>query len=87
MRAKDDLRIRSWIFLLAGLAGIGYQQWSGEVNGFLLATYLVMTGIPGIAELFSLIRNSPVVLQSSSSQPEQSEPELDTSSSGTSDER
>jgi len=62
-----EARAKSWLLLIAGLAGIGYQQWTGEVNWILLLVFTTMTGIPGIAEIISLIRSSPLVLQSSSS--------------------
>jgi hypothetical protein len=67
---KKDDTLKSWILLVAGLAGIAYQQWTGEVNWLLLLIFTTMTGVPGLAQLFSLIKSSPIVLQSQSSPPE-----------------
>jgi hypothetical protein len=78
VEAKDEARIKSWILLLAGLAGIGYQQWTGESNLFLLLVFTVMTGVPGLSEFLLLLRNSPTVLQSSSSRQQLSQQESDT---------
>ena len=65
---KEDSQVKSWILLLAGLAGIGYQQYTGETDIVLLLIFTAMTGVPGLTQLISLIKNSPIVLQSSSSQ-------------------
>lgn len=64
---------KEWILLLAGLAGIGYQMITDNVNIALLLVCTAMTGVPGLAHVLSLIRNSPIVLQSSSSPPDYSE--------------
>lgn len=79
MSTKRDDAVKSWILLLAGLAGIGYQQWTGDVNIVLLLIFTTMTGVPGIASIISLIKTSPIVLQSSSSQPQRSESEQENS--------
>jgi hypothetical protein len=63
-------RLKSWILLLAGLAGMAYQQLTHNVNLVLLLVFTAMTGVPGLANIISLIKNSPIVLQSYSSQPE-----------------
>lgn len=64
---------KEWLLLLAGLAGIAYQLINDDVNIALLLVFTTMTGVPGLAHVLSLIRNSPIVLQSSSSQPESQE--------------
>lgn len=76
-----DAKIKSWILLFAGLAGMGYQQYTGKINWFLLAIYTAMTGVPGAAHLISLLKNSPIVLQSSSSRQQLLESESDSVSS------
>jgi hypothetical protein len=78
-KSKDDTKLKSWILLLAGLAGIGYQQWTGEVHWVLLLIFTTMTGIP-LTGIVSLLRNSLIVSQSSSSQRVLSESELDNAS-------
>jgi hypothetical protein len=65
--SKDDTKLKSWILLIAGLAGMGYQQYTGQINWLLLVIYTSMTGVPGLAILISLIKNSPIILQSSAS--------------------
>jgi hypothetical protein len=60
--------------MLAGLAGIAYQQWTGQVNWVLLLIFTSMAGVPGLAEIISLIKNSPIQLQSSSSRQQLLEP-------------
>lgn len=77
MKAKDEARIKSWVLLLAGLAGIGYQQWTGESNIILLLIFTAMTGVPGLSEIIYLLRTSPTVLQSSVSQREPLDPGSD----------
>jgi hypothetical protein len=78
VKAKDEARVRSWVLLLAGLAGIGYQQWTGESNIILLLIFTAMTGVPGLNEIISLIRNSPIVLQSSASRQQLLDQDSDT---------
>lgn len=73
MKKETDAQLKSWILLLAGLTGIAFQQWTGNVNWILLLIFTTMTGVPGVAQIISLIKNSPVVLQSSSSQQERLE--------------
>jgi hypothetical protein len=77
---KDDTKIKSWVLLVAGLLGIGYQQYTGEKNWILLLIYTSMTGVPGVATIISLIKNSPIVLQSPSSPQEPLESDSENSS-------
>jgi hypothetical protein len=77
---EKDLQLKSWVLMLAGFSGIGYQQWTGEVDLVLLAVFTLMAGVPGAAQLISLIRNSPIVMQSSSSPPESLDTEQENSS-------
>lgn len=79
MKKETDTKIKSWILLLAGLAGIGYQQYTGEVNWILLLIFTSMTGVPGVATIISLIKNSPIILQSSASRLERSESDSENS--------
>lgn len=82
MSTKDlENRLKRWVLLIAGLAGIAYQQYTGEVNWFLLLIFTSMAGVPGITEIILLIKNSPIVIRSSSSPSEPSESELDSSHS------
>jgi hypothetical protein len=81
VKKEQDTQLKSWILLFAGLAGIAYQQWTGQINIVLLLIFTAMSGVPGLAHIISLIKNSPIVLQSSSSQPESSEQESDKSQS------
>lgn len=80
MKKENDAQLKSWILLLAGLAGIAYQQWTREVNWVLLLIFTTMTGVPGITQIISLIKNSPIVLYSSSSQQEHTDTESHSSS-------
>lgn len=41
---------------VGGLAGIAYQQLTGQVNGELLVVYTSMLGIPGVIGLVQLSR-------------------------------
>jgi hypothetical protein len=67
---RKSALVKEWLLLLAGLAGITYQLITGEINLALLLVFTAMTGVPGLAHVLSLIRNSPIVLQSPSPQPE-----------------
>lgn len=84
MNKATDEKLKSWLLLVAGLGGIGYQQWTGEVNWVLLLIFTTMTGVPGVTTLLSLIKNSPIVLPSSSSPPEQPGSESESSSGSSS---
>jgi len=81
VKKEQDNQVKSWVLLLAGLAGIAYQQWTGEINIVLLGIFTAMSGVPGLAHIISLIKSSPIVLQSSASQQESLEQEQDKSSS------
>ncbi len=66
---------------LCGVAGIGYQQYTGQVNIFLLAVFTMMMGLPGITNLLALFR-SPTALELSQSQGQGSLPVSGSSSTG-----
>jgi hypothetical protein len=90
MSNQRESRIKTWVLLLAGLAGIGYQQYTGQTDWILLLIFSAMTGVPGITELISLIRNSTTALPSSLPQQQESGQESELSSnnsSGVEDER
>jgi hypothetical protein len=78
--SRDEAKLKSWILLLSGLVGIGYEQYTGKVNWILLLIFTTMTGVPGLASIISLLKNSPIVIQSSLSQQEPLVRELDNSS-------
>lgn len=61
------------MLLIAGLAGIGYQQYTERVVWPLLAVYAVMIGLPGAQALLALLpgRGDP---------PEEDEPTTGSSS-------
>lgn len=72
---KVDLYIkvtRDVGFLLFGFGGILHQQWSGHVSPYLLVVYSSMLGLPSIAGLIALKRNT---YDSSSPSPPPSESE------------
>ncbi len=85
-RNRDDDNLKSWVLLIFGLAGIAYQQKTGEVDWLLLAIFTSMAGVPGIARVISLLKNSPTIMQSSLSQEQSSEPDSDNLSQDSSDE-
>lgn len=86
MKIEDlENRLKRWLLLLAGLVGIGYQQYTGEVNWFLLLVFTSMAGVPGIAEIILLIKNSPIVIRSSSSHSEPLELDSENLHSGSSE--
>jgi hypothetical protein len=85
MSNQRESRIKTWVLLVAGLAGIGYQQYIGKTDWVLLLIFSAMTGVPGITELISLIRNSTTVLPSSSPQQEVSGRESESSSNNSSE--
>jgi hypothetical protein len=61
---------------VAGLGGIVYQLLTGEVDIALLTVFTAMTGVPGLTNLVSLLRNgSGITSPPSTSQPAQSEPD------------
>ena len=46
---------RDTVLLIAGLAGIGYQQYTERVVWPLLVVYAVMIGLPGAQALLALL--------------------------------
>lgn len=44
--------------LVMGFGGIGYQQWTGQVNPWLLAVYTAMIGLPGALGLVQMGRGT-----------------------------
>lgn len=85
MNTSSEEKLKSWILLAAGLFGIGYQQWSGKTDWVLLLIFTAMTGVPGLTKIISLIKTSPIVLQSSLPQQERSAQVLESSSSNSLD--
>ena len=85
MRNQGESRIKTWVLLLAGLAGIGYQQYTGETDWVLLLIFSAMTGVPGITEVINLLRNSTTALPSSLPPQQDSEQESDSSSNNSSE--
>ena len=77
MKTNPIAIVKDLILFFGGLAGIAYQQITDNVNIMLLLIFTAMTGVPGLTQIISLVRNSPIVLQSSSRQPERSESDLD----------
>ncbi len=72
---ETDRRVtvaRDLILFVFGLAGIAYQQVTGDVNAVLLGIFTAMTGVPGLTNLVSLLRGTPT--GGSSSAPAPSEP-------------
>jgi len=58
------------VLFLGGLAGIFYQQLTGNVNFVFLAIFTAMTGVPGLTNLISILRG-PVIGSESQSQAQQ----------------
>lgn len=46
---------RDTVLFVAGLSGIGYQQYTGSVSIPLLVLYGVMLGLPGVSALLQLV--------------------------------
>lgn len=61
---------RDTVLFVAGLSGIGYQQYTGSVSIPLLVLYGVMLGLPGVQALLGLMPGR------------QGEPEPDTDTTG-----
>lgn len=70
---------RDLILFVFGLAGIAYQQVTGNVNFVLLAIFTAMTGVPGLLQLIGLTRS--LRTESQSSQSALQEPPLESDSS------
>lgn len=68
------------ILFLGGLAGIAYQQITGNVNTLLLVIFTAMVGIPGLTNLVTLLRGTTIALPSQSQVQPHSELESDNSS-------
>ncbi len=79
MNAEKEARIKSWILMIAGMAGVGYQQYTGETDWVLLLIFIAMIGIPGYTEIISILKSSPTVSQSLPSLPSVSEQESQSS--------
>lgn len=62
---------------MGGLAGIAYQQITDNVNVWLLVVFTLMTGVPGVTNLISLLRGSAINSLSSELAPPRSESESD----------
>jgi hypothetical protein len=78
-RNADD-KAKAWLLFIFGLGGIGYQQYTHDVDLILLVIFTSMAGLPTVATLLSLVRNSPIVIPSSSSPPPDLELESENSS-------
>jgi len=72
--------VKDLILFFGGLTGIAYQQITGNVNIVLLMIFTAMTGVPGLTNIISLVRNSPTVSQSLPHPPQSSQSELDSAS-------
>ena len=72
-RDKKISVAKDLVLFIGGLAGIGYQQVTQNVNPYLLLVFSLMAGIPGVTNLIMLIRGSPTDTQSLSSPPTQQE--------------
>jgi hypothetical protein len=81
MNQTREEKAKSWILLIAGMAGIGYQQYTGETDWVLLVIFIAMTGVPGVTTLIALIKTGTTTLQSSLPPPLPLEQESESSSS------
>lgn len=59
--------VKDVVLFTVGLAGIVYQQLTGDVNEALLLVFTVMVGLPGALALWTLKNSSSTALSSSSS--------------------
>lgn len=50
--------IRDTVLWIAGLAGIGYQTVTGDVQPILTGVFMTMLGLPGIGGLISAARST-----------------------------
>jgi hypothetical protein len=80
MNAEKEARVKSWVLMAGGMAGIGYQQYIGKTDLVLLLIFIALIGVPGYTEILSILRGS----QSSLSQPVDSELDSPSSSSDSS---
>lgn len=65
MNTNREEKLKSWLLLIAGMAGIGYQQYTGKTDWVLLLIFTAMTGVPGVTSVITLLKNSTTMLQSS----------------------
>jgi hypothetical protein len=72
--------VKDLILFFGGLTGIAYQQITGNVNVVLLMIFTAMTGVPGLMNIISLVRNSPTESPSSQHQQPSSPSALDSAS-------
>lgn len=70
---------RDLTLFVFGLAGIAYQQVTGNVNFVLLAIFTAMTGVPGLVNLIALSRGLRIESESSSQASQEPQSELDSS--------
>lgn len=73
--------VKDFLLFGTGLAGIIYQQVTGQVNAMLLAVFTIMVGLPGVSALWSLRSTSTTSSSLPSSQPQP--PSSDSRSSST----
>jgi hypothetical protein len=85
VRIKDEAKLKSWILFVIGLAGIGYQQYTGRVHWLLLLIFTTMTGVLTVTQLVALLKSSHIVSSLSSSQQSLQEPDSDSSSTNASE--
>jgi hypothetical protein len=67
--------LRDVTLFVGGMAGIGYQTVTGDVNPLLTGVFMAMLGLPGVGGVISAVRSTtqlpspPPVPPSPSSQP------------------
>jgi hypothetical protein len=72
--------VKDFLLFGTGLAGIVYQQVTGEVHAMLLAVFTIMVGLPGVSALWTLRSSSTTSSPSPSSQPQPPSPDSHSSS-------
>ena len=55
---RTDRRLKDLGLYVLGFAGIVYQTLSGHVEPLLLATFILMAGVPGAENLISVIQRA-----------------------------
>lgn len=75
--------IKDILLFGTGLAGIIYQQVTGQVHAMLLAVFTIMVGLPGVSALWALKSNSTSTTGSSSSSSQSQPPSSDSHNSST----
>lgn len=73
MTTQKESKLKTWVLLVAGIAGIGHQQYTGQKDLVMLAIYIAMVGIPGYTEISSLLKSFITALPSSTSPPQELE--------------